>query len=164
MAWRQLGSSFDARVSQMTERAARKMGRRNILRTVFVGGAASIAAISIGETPALASDCAGNCGPTRRCARCRPVYCPHGYVLCKGSFTSDCFNNQGYRCEWPRGLWIACSGLGHGYGYKICKDCIFRNRCRNWCTCLTECLCCNCKTAADFKEEQYRLEMLSADQ
>ena len=67
MAWRQFGSSFDARVSQMTERAARRMSRRNILRTVFVGGAASIAAISIGETPALAADCAGHCGPTPRC-------------------------------------------------------------------------------------------------
>ena len=59
---------------------------------------------------------------------------------------------------------IACTGLGHGYGYKICKDCIFRHRCRDWCTCLTECVCCTCKTAADFKEEQYRLEMLDGDQ
>ena len=117
MAWRQLGSSFDARVSQMTERAARKMARRNILRTVFVGGAASIAAISIGETPALAADCAGACGPTPRCHRCRPTECPHGYVLCKGSPWGDCFNKEGYRCEWPKGLWIACTGLGHGYGY-----------------------------------------------
>ena len=164
MAWRQLGSSFDARVSQMTERAARKMARRNILRTVFVGGAASIAAISIGETPALAADCAGNCGPTPRCKSCRPTECPHGYVLCKGSPWGDCFNKEGYRCEWPKGMWIACTGLGHGYGYKICKDCIFRHRCRDWCTCLTECVCCTCKTAADFKEEQYRLEMLDGDQ
>ena len=60
-------------------------------------------------------------------------------------------------------MWIACTGLGHGYGYKICKDCISRHRCRDWCTCLTECLCCNCKTAADFKEEQHR-QMLSAAQ
>jgi hypothetical protein len=89
MAWRQFGSSFDARVSQMTERASRRMSRRNILRTVFVSGAASIAAISIGETPALASDCAGNCGPTPRCRNCRPAECPHGYILCKGSPSSD---------------------------------------------------------------------------
>ncbi len=164
MAWRQFGSSFDARVSQMTERAARRMSRRNILRTVFVSGAASIAAISIGETPALAADCAGHCGPTPRCKGCRPTECPHGYILCKGSPSGDCFNKEGYRCEWPRGLWIACTGLGHGYGYKICKDCIFRHRCRDWCTCLTECVCCHCKTAADFKEEQYRIQMLSSGQ
>jgi len=162
MAWRQFGSSFDARVSQMTERASRRMSRRNILRTVFVSGAASIAAISIGETPARASDCAGNCGPTPRCRNCRPTECPHGYILCKGSPSSDCFNKEGYRCEWPSGMWIACTGLGHGYGYKICKDCILPHRCPDWCTCLTECLCCNCKTAADFKEEQRRQMLASA--
>jgi hypothetical protein len=161
MAWRQFGPSFDARISQMTERAARRMSRRNILRTVFVGGGASIAAISIGETPAQAlhADCARNCGPTSRCSRCRPSECPHGYVLCKGSFSGDCFNHEGYRCEWPHGLWIACSGFGHGYGYKICKDCIFRDRCRDWCTCLTDCVCCGCKTAEDFKREQLRIQM-----
>jgi len=112
MAWRQFGSSFDARVSQMTERAARKMSRRNLLRTVFVSSAAGIAAISIGETPARASDCAGHCGPTPRCSHCRPTECPHGYILCKGSPRSDCFNKEGYRCEWPHGYWIACTGLG----------------------------------------------------
>jgi len=164
MARRPFSSNFDARVSQMTERAARRMSRRNILRTVFVSGAAGIAAISIGETPALATDCAGSCGPTPRCRHCRPTECPHGYILCKGSFGGDCFNKEGYRCEWPKGLWIACTGLGHGYGYKICKDCIFRHRCHDWCTCLTECLCCHCKSAADFKAEQYRLEMASGDQ
>lgn len=160
MAWNQFGSSFDTRVSQLTERAVRRMSRRKALRTVFVGGAAGIAAISVGETPAFADECSHNCGPTPRCSRCRPAECPHGYILCKGSPTGDCFNKEGYRCEWPSGMWIACTGLGHGYGYKICKDCIFRHRCHDWCTCLTECLCCDCKTAADFKHEQYRLELL----
>jgi hypothetical protein len=159
MAWRQFGSSFDARISQMTERATRRMSRRNVLRTVFVGGAAGIAAISIGEPPAFADDCNRHCGPTRRCGRCRPTECPHGYVLCKGSFTSDCFNNEGYRCEWPHGYWIACTGLGHGYGYRICKDCIFRHRCHDWCTCLTDCVCCGCRTAEDFKQEQLQIQM-----
>jgi hypothetical protein len=159
MTWRQFGSSFDARISQMTERATRRMSRRNVLRTVFVGGAAGIAAISIGETPAFADDCTRNCGPTSRCRRCRPTECPHGYVLCKGSFTSNCFNDEGYRCEWPHGLWIACTGLGYGYGYRICKDCIFRDRCYDWCTCLTDCLCCGCKTAEDLKQEQLQMQM-----
>jgi hypothetical protein len=162
MTRKQFGSSFDTRINQMAERATRRMSRRNILRTVFVGGAASIAAVSIGETPAFADDCTRHCGPTRRCERCRPTYCPRGYVLCKGSFTSDCFNKEGYRCEWPHGLWIACTGLGHGYGYRICKDCIFRHRCDDWCTCLTDCICCTCKTAADLKAEQ--LQMLTSDQ
>jgi hypothetical protein len=159
MTRRQLGSSFDARINQMAERATRRMSRRNILRTVFVGGAASIAAVSIGETPAFADDCTRRCGPTSQCLRCRPTECPHGYVLCKGSFTGDCFNHEGYRCEWPHGLWIACTGLGHGYGYRICKDCIFRDRCRDWCTCLTDCVCCSCRTAEDFKAEQLQMQM-----
>jgi len=159
MTQRQFGSSFDTRINQMAERATRRMSRRNILRTVFVGGATSIAAISIGETPALADDCTRHCGPTSRCKRCRPTECPRGYVLCKGSFSGDCFNNEGYRCEWPHGYWIACTGLGHGYGYRICKDCIFRHRCNDWCTCLTDCVCCSCKTAADFKAEQLQMQM-----
>jgi hypothetical protein len=166
MTWRQLGSAFDARISQMTERATRRMSRRNVLRTAFVGGAASIAAISIGETPALALDsqCAANCGPTRRCtAECHRHGCPNGYMRCKGSFTSNCFNNQGYRCEWPTGQWIACTGLGHGNGYKICKDCIGPGGCPDWCTCLTTCLCCHCTTAADFKKEQQRVQLLTVD-
>src|SRR6516165_6703724 len=139
MTWRQFGSTFDARVNQMTERATRRMSRRNILRTVFVSGAASIAAVSIGETPALADDCTSHCGPTPRCSHCRPT-------------------------EWPQGLWIACNGLGHGYGYKMCKDCIFRHRCRDWCTCLTECVCCGCRTAADFKAEQHRIQLSESNQ
>jgi hypothetical protein len=158
----QFGSSFDTRISRMAERASRRMSRRNILRTVFVGGATGIAAISIGETPAFADDCTRHCGPTSRCKRCRATECPHGYVVCKGSVVGHCFNDEGYRCEWPAGLWIACTGLGHGYGYRICKDCIFRHRCNDWCTCLTDCLCCNCKSAADLKAEQ--LQMLTSDQ
>jgi hypothetical protein len=165
MAWKQFGSSFDARIGQMAEKATRRMSRRNILRTVFVGGAASIAAVSVGETPALAidPDCLRHCGPTRRCRHCRPADCPRGYVLCKGSDTSHCFNHEGYRCEWPRGLWVACTGLGYGYGYRICKDCMYPGRCKDWCTCLTECHCCGCQTAADFKQEQYQLQMSDGD-
>ena len=161
MAWRQFSSSFDARISQMTERATRRMSRRNILRTVFVSGAAGIAAISIGETPALAADCARNCGPTPRCRGCRHTQCPHGYTLCKGSPIGGCFNKEGYRCEWPRGQWIACTGLGRGHGYKVCQDCKGYGGCRDWCTCLTYCICCGCKTAADFKEEQLQIQLLS---
>jgi hypothetical protein len=163
MALRRLGATFDTRIGLMTERATRLMSRRNVLRTAVVGGAASIAAISIGETPAdaLEAHCARNCGPTPRCTGCPNTGCPSGYSLCKGSPTGNCFNNQGYRCEWPAGQWIACTGLGKGHGYKICKDCIGPGGCPDWCTCLNHCVCCRCTTAADFKKEQQRIQLLS---
>jgi hypothetical protein len=164
MAWRQFGSGFDARVSQMTERATRKISRRNMMRTVVVGGAASIAAVSLGEMPASAIDsCAGNCGPTPRCSvGCPANGCPSGYSLCKGSSTGTCFNKEGYRCEWPSGQWIACTGLGHGYGYEACEDCKGPGGCKDWCTCLTSCICCQCLTHEDFKKEQLRIQQLAA--
>jgi hypothetical protein len=165
MALRRLGSTFDTRISQMTERATRLVSRRNVLRTAFVSGAAGIAAISIGETPAdaLEHHCARNCGPTPRCSNCPDPQpgCPSGYSLCKGSPTGGCFNNQGYRCEWPAGQWIACTGLGNGNGYKICKDCIGPGGCPDWCTCLNHCVCCHCSTAEDFKKEQQRIQLLT---
>jgi hypothetical protein len=162
MALRRLGATFDTRIGLMTERATRLMSRRNALRAAFVGGAASLAAISIGETPALAddTDCAANCGPTPRCTGCLHYRCPTGYGKCRGSPTGNCFNNQGYRCEWPAGQWIACTGIGEGHGYKVCKDCIGPRGCPDWCTCLTHCYCCNCKTLEDFKREQQRIQLL----
>lgn len=161
MAWRRLGSTFDTRVSQLTERATRRVSRRSALRAAFVGGAASIAAISIGDTPALSLDanCASNCGPTPRCSGCPDHGCPSGYHLCKGSPTGTCFNKEGYRCEWPAGQWIACTGLGLGHGYRICKDCIGPGGCQDWCTCLNQCVCCGCTTPGDFKKEQHRVQM-----
>jgi hypothetical protein len=70
--------------------------------------------------------------------------------------TSDCFNGQGYRCEWPSGTWIACMNMGHGYGYKVCYDCIGKSGCRDWCTCQSQCICCECQTVADLRAEQHR--------
>src|ERR1700729_1467037 len=96
------------------ERVARSMNRRDALRRVIVGGTTGLAALAAGSSPAEASTCA--CGPTRRCSHCPEVGCPPKYHLCKGSFTSDCFNAQGFRCEWLAGNWIACMNLGKGLG------------------------------------------------
>jgi hypothetical protein len=159
MSWKQAGERFDARIGDLTERAARRVSRRGALRGVLLGGTTGLAALAVGERPALAADC--QCGPTRRCSSgCPGVGCPSGYELCKGSPSSDCFNSQGYRCEWPQGTWIACMGAGKGYGYRVCYDCIGAAGCEGWCTCLSECICCRCETAADVRAEQRRLQLL----
>jgi hypothetical protein len=142
----------------LAERVARRVSRRDALRRAVMAGTTGLAAIAIGNSPADAQTC--TCGPTRRCGGCPDVGCPSGYQLCKGSFSSDCFNSQGYRCEWPAGNWIACMNLGKGLGYKICYDCIGASGCEGWCTCLTECICCNCYSPADIRTEQLRLQHL----
>jgi hypothetical protein len=167
MTRKQLGESFDTRVARVAEWAARRVSRRNALRTVILGGAIGVSELAVGQSPAWADACTSNCGPTRRCSGCHPYRCPTGYSLCHGSFTSNCFNNQGYRCEWPAGEWVACTGLGkHHHGIRICLDCIHGKTssdaaCDGWCTCLTECLCCHCTTAADVKAEQQRMMSLT---
>jgi hypothetical protein len=162
MSWKQTGERFDTRVGDLAERVARRVSRRTALRGALLGGTASVASLAIGERPALAAGC--TCGPTRRCHACPEIGCPHGYHLCKGSFTGNCFNSQGYRCEWPQGTWIACMGLGKGYGYKVCYDCKGAPGCHGWCTCLSSCVCCECRTVADVRAEQRRVQQLAAPQ
>lgn len=156
MSFMRAGERFDARVGDIAERIARRVSRRDAVRGVVLGGTAGLASLAVGERPAQAASC--YCGPTRRCAHCPEVGCPHDYRLCKGSFTSDCFNSQGYRCEWPQGTWIACMGLGKGYGYRVCYDCINKSGCSDWCTCQSRCVCCNCQTVADVRAEQHRVQ------
>ena len=156
MRVRRAGQQFDTTVGDLAERVVRRVSRRDALRNVVIGSATGIAALAVGERPALAEACV--CGPTRRCDGCPHHGCPKDHHLCKGSFTSDCFNRQGYRCEWPRGTWIACMGIGKGYGYKVCYDCIGKGGCHKWCTCLSRCVCCECLTGKDVRAEQQRLQ------
>ena len=158
MSWKRAGDRFDERVGDLAERIARRVSRRDAVRGALLGGATGLAAIALGESPAQAQACM--CGPTRRCSGCPDTGCPHGYHLCKGSFTSDCFNDQGYRCEWPQGYWIACMGKGSGLGYKVCYDCKNKAGCSEWCTCLSKCVCCDCETALDVSNEQHRLQQV----
>jgi hypothetical protein len=150
------GARIDDRIGALTERVARRMSRRDALRRVIIGGTTGLAAVAAGQSPAQASTCV--CGPTRRCSGCPDVGCPPGHHRCKGSFSGNCFNYQGYRCEWPQGTWIACMGLGRGLGYKVCYDCIGATGCVDWCTCLSDCICCGCRGAADVRAEQHRLQ------
>lgn len=146
----------------LSERVARKLNRRDALRRAVVGGTAGLAALATGVRPAeAASYC--YCGPTRHCDRCPGIGCPPGHQLCTSAYGhGDCFNYQGYRCEWPQGSWIACMGLGKGLGYKVCYDCIGSSGCRDWCTCLSECICCHCVSPADVRSEQHRLQLMQA--
>jgi hypothetical protein len=160
MSLKRLPASIDTHIGTIAERVVRRMSRRDALRRAVVGGTAGIAALALGQLPAEAATC--TCGPTRRCARCPGIGCPSGYHLCKGSFTSNCFNKQGFRCEWPSGTWIACMNVGRGYGYKVCYDCINSSGCQDWCTCLSECICCHCETVRDLRAEQQRIQSADA--
>jgi hypothetical protein len=75
MSWRIFGSTFDDKVGDLAERAARRMTRRQAVRTAVLGSATGIGALTIGVQPALGS-CVGNCGPTPRCSGCPGYGCP----------------------------------------------------------------------------------------
>lgn len=171
MKWKQIGAGLDAHIGDISERATRKMTRRSALRTAVVGGVAGMGALALGQAPAFGAveKCTKgmDCGPTRRCSGCGggSSGCPSGYHLCKSS--GSCApgknpNKQGFFCEWPGGSWIACQGAGKfGHGYYLCLDCVDQG-CSGWCTCISSCICCNCTTAAELRNEQKRLNALSA--
>lgn len=140
----------------LAERTARRVNRRDALRRAVIGGTTGLAALALGASPAQAAGCW--CGPTRRCGHCPDIGCPPGHHLCTSTRYPGCVNSQGFNCEWPQGSWIACMGLGKGLGYKVCYDCIGASGCRDWCTCLSECICCHCATPADVRAEQRRLQ------
>lgn len=174
MAWQKVGDKFDTRVGELTEKITRRMSRRDALRTAVVGGAASIAALAVGQRPAEAralTSC--DCGPTYRCGHyghsCPSYGCPSGYDLCKnGSAYCSCdqghYNVQGYCCEYSSGSWVACNNGGTcGAGYRLCYDChcpsgCTYSGCRYWCTCLSACICCNCCTKEQVRAEMKRLQ------
>ena len=171
-----LGQKFDSRVARLSEGLARRMSRRHMLRRVIIGGATSIAALSLGQRPALAESC--QCGPTYRCNQyghhCPAYRCPNGYQVCKNRQGEYCscsqghYNQQGYCCEYASGRWVACGGLGRGRGYRMCYDCVRRHPvkhapCTTWCTCLTECICCHCTTAEEVRSELSRIRQMAGD-
>jgi hypothetical protein len=168
-----LGQKLDSRVAHLSETLTRRISRRDALRTAIVGGATSIAVMSLGQKPALAQSC--YCGPTVHCDnyghKCPSNGCPTGYEACKQGSDYYCscaqghLNRQGYCCEWAAGTWIACTGLGKGYGYKKCYDCISvgrgneHDRCTDWCTCLGECICCTCTKPEEVRSEMARVQL-----
>lgn len=167
-----MSERLDTGVGNVVEKMARRLTRRDALRTAVLGGATGLAALTLGQKPALAVTC--ECGPTLHCSHYHHTCpsgsgCPSGYILCKNSSSAYCscdeghYNWQGYCCEYSSGTWIACSGLGKGHGYEVCSDCLGPEReCTYWCTCLSSCICCDCKTASDVRREHERISALSA--
>jgi hypothetical protein len=161
MTRKSLGETFDNGVSSIAERLSRRLSRRAALKTAVVGSATGIAALTLGQLPAQAVTF--DCGPTRRCSGCAGG-CPSGYSLCKGSSTSNCFNNQGFRCEWPSGYWVAASGFGKcNEGFYLCYDCKGSSGCPGWCTCLSNLICGPCCTPTDLQQEWKRIQQALAN-
>lgn len=169
MRSRLLGDGVDTHVADVSERFIRRVSRREALRTGVLGGVGTIAALAVGAKPARANTTC-HCGPTSRCGTyghsCPSNGCPSGMKLCKNSGAScSClaggYNRQGYCCEYSSGYWIACTGFCAGYGYKVCYDCKGYG-CDQWCTCLSDVLCCGCTTPAEVEAEYARQEAVIA--
>ena len=75
--------------------------------------------------------------------------CPDGYQRCK---TVDGDPQCPY-CVYETGYWVSCTGLGEGYGYKICIDCWVPGDCETGCSCRSRTICKHCSSAADVKAE-----------
>lgn len=174
MGWSRIGDKLDGSVGRAAEKVNRRVSRRDALRTAVLGGATGFAALTLGQKPALAQAC--DCGPTPRCdnygvhAPCPTTPgCPDGFKLCKNKSNRHCscdqghFNTFGSCCEWSSGTWIACTGLGNGMGYEVCSDCVGPNGCGHWCTCLSQCVCCDCTSPEDVRREQKRISALAVD-
>jgi hypothetical protein len=178
MSWTEFGTRLDTRVAGVAERAVRRLSRRQALRTAVVGGATGLATLAVGQRPAFAVTC--DCGPTVRCSGCPNYGCPSGYSLCKLTQHPNCCNNAYHAdccnspccscsngttckcpCAYPSGQWVACSGLGHGNGYRLCYDCLKGNNganCGSWCTCLSLCICCQCLKPQQVRAEARRVQ------
>lgn len=159
MIWKDIGTKFDARVGKGTERLARRVSRRDALRTAVITGATTVGALALGQRPAFATvRCGPACGPSPRCSSGCPLTsgCPSGRVLCT--------KKAGFRCtcEWATGSWVYCSGYGRcGQGFTLCQDCIPTHSC-GICICLSGILCGQCCSPTDVVEEIRRLDTHAA--
>lgn len=75
--------------------------------------------------------------------------CPEGHTRC---VTVD-GEPQCPGCVYENGWWVSCTGLGEGYGYRICIDCWVRGDCDTTCGCRSKIICRQCESAADVKAE-----------
>lgn len=161
MTIKSAGDKLDDAIGGLAERVSRRLTRRAALKSAIVGSAAGIAAIALGQQPAMA---ALDCGPTVNCGyygkTCPFAGCPSGYSLCKyPSCNYPNQNWQGYNCEYSSGYWVAGSGYGNCHnGYYLCYDCVGSGGCYDWCTCLSGLICGQCCTPSELKEEQKRLQ------
>lgn len=159
---------FDRQVSIFSESVARSISRRKVLTTSIKGVVVTIAGATIGTFVDLkdvfAAGCTcnwydgsgnANCPKHPGCNPTGAAGCPSGCSTCTSS--DYCLDSKGYYCNYSSGSWISCTGQGTcGNGHKICIDCKCPN-CSYVCTCLSNCICCNCCSAQDVEMEMRRL-------
>jgi hypothetical protein len=75
--------------------------------------------------------------------------CPDGYKRCRKIDGEP----QCPGCVYETGYWVSCTGLGEGFGYKICIDCWIPGDCDTTCSCKSKTICKKCSSAADVKAE-----------
>ena len=153
MIWKNIGSKFDAQVAKGTEQVARRIHRRDALRTAVLTGAATVGAVALGQTPAFATiTCPARCCCSPFCSGCPATSgCPSGHHLC--TKPSVC----GSVCEWSTGSWVHCQGYGKcGLGFTLCQDCKPTNNC-NVCICISGVLCAQCCKASEVHAEYQKI-------
>lgn len=161
MMWKSPGRRFDSAVGGATEHLARRITRRDALRTTVLSTAAVAGSVALGRRPAFASvTCPDPCGPSPFCTSlgltCPNTGCPSGRTLCT--------KKTGFRCtcEWATGSWVHCQGYGNcGNGYTLCQDCIPSSSC-SICICISGVICGQCCSPADVLNEHRKIEELAA--
>ena len=160
---------FDKRISILSESLARSLSRRRMVTISVKGAAATLAGATLGiftqvhDAFAITCTCnwydgSGNANCPNHSGCNTPGYgvCPPGCSPCTN--VDYCYDtDSGYYCNYPNASWTSCTGLGTcGNGHKICVDCKCPN-CSYVCTCLSNCICCNCCTPMDVEAEMRRL-------
>lgn len=141
----------DSLVDSLSENAARRLSRRRFLGKGVKGAAVVMSAVFAGSFAgirrAFAFGCGCNglsCGPPLPTGQ---AGCKSGCTVCKSA--SGC----GY-CVYSIGYWVCCFDCcgRYGHGYYLCYDCKCPG-CASACTQQSGCICNNCTSPADMREE-----------
>ena len=163
---------FDKQVSILSESIVRSMSRRRMLGTAMKGTIITLAGASLGIfsglREAFAAGCScnwygginnANCPQHPGCNPNGTSGCPSGCSPCTSSDVCRYPKPPYWYCNYSSASWTSCTGQGRcGNGYKICVDCKCPN-CSYVCTCLSNCICCNCCSPKDVEIEMRRLAL-----
>ena len=138
---------------------ARTLSRRRFLdrslRGITAGAVSVFAGGSIFSAAARAGGDECFCASPRGvvCTDCPPgrnrKKCPDGHRRCRTvDGVAQCSG-----CIYDTGWWVSCTGLGEGFGYRICIDCWQPGDCDTTCGCRSAVICGKCTSAADVKTE-----------
>jgi hypothetical protein len=138
---------------------ARTISRRRFLdrslRGITTGAVAVFAGGRLFSSTAKAEGEQCPCSSPRgvECTDCpagrKEKKCPDGYVRCR---TVD-GEQMCVGCVYEAGYWVSCTGLGEGFGYRLCVDCMLPGDCNSTCGCRSKVICRHCTSAADVKAE-----------